>query len=151
LRWWEFALLGAGGGALVEVLSLFKWFAVWQVARRTESGVVRDDPPRLTQYVDVPAHAGMLVLRSLLGAVSAAIFAVGGQIQGAYVAVALGFCGPALLGRLGEIPQIASMVSGAPRAPESQEEVQKQRAGTSGFAAERAVVQGSETEAVSEL
>ena len=110
MRWWQFALLGAGGGALVEVLSLFKWFTVWQGARRSVSGAVRHDPPRLQRYVDIPAHSWMLVLRATLGAVSAAIFAAGGQLKGAYVAVALGFCGPALLERLGELPQISSMI-----------------------------------------
>ena len=118
MHWWQFALLGAGGGAIVEVLALFKWFTVWQGARRSASGLVRADRPGLTRYVDVPAHAGMLVLRSLLGAVSAAIFAAGDQIKGAYVAVALGFCGPALLQRLGEIPHVASIVTGDPHVPE---------------------------------
>jgi len=115
MRWWESALLGAGGGAVVEVLSLFKWLTVWQLARRLDSGLVRDDPPGLTRYVDVPAHVGMLLLRAFLGAVSAAVFAAGGQIGGAYVAVALGFCGPALLGRLGEIPHVASRIEGETR------------------------------------
>jgi hypothetical protein len=118
MRWWQLALLGAGGGVIVEALSLFKWFAVWQSARRSASGTLRADPPALAQYVDVPAHAAMLVLRAVLGAASAAIFAAGGQIRGAYVAVALGFCGPALLGRLGEIPQVASAVAGEQQAPE---------------------------------
>lgn len=115
MRWWESALLGAGGGAIVEVLSLFKWLSAWQLARRLDSGLVRDDPPRLTRYVDVPAHVGMLILRAFLGAVSAAVFAAGDQISGAYAAVALGFCGPALLGRLGELPQVASLIEGDSR------------------------------------
>ena len=113
MRWWQFALLGAGGGVIVEVLSLFRWFSLWQAARRSADGTVVDRPPRLGRYVDVPAHVGMLVLRGVLGGITAVVFAVGGQIQGPYVAVALGFCGPALLGRLGEIPQVTSMISGS--------------------------------------
>lgn len=116
MRWWQFALLGAGGGVIVEVLSLFRWCSVWQDARRSSQGTVMDQPPSLSRYIDVPAHVGMLLLRGVLGAVTAVVFAAGGQIQGPYVAVALGFCGPALLGRLGEIPQVSSLISSDPSA-----------------------------------
>lgn len=114
MRWWQFALFGAGGGGIVELLTLFNAFAMWQKARTSAVGTVLEQPPRLGVYVDIPAHAWMLPLRGLLGAISAAVFAAGGQLKGAYVAVALGFCGPALLTRLGELSRVDELVKSAP-------------------------------------
>lgn len=115
MQWWQFASFGAFGGVLVEALSLFKWYSIWQNARRTASGTIRNNPPPLKRYVDVKVQIGMLIIRAVLGAASAAIFAMNNQLKGAFVAIALGFCGPALLNRLGEIPQVTSIVAG--RAP----------------------------------
>jgi hypothetical protein len=28
MPWWQFALLGAGGGTIVEIVSIFRWVAV---------------------------------------------------------------------------------------------------------------------------
>jgi hypothetical protein len=119
MHWWQFALYGAGGGAIVEVLTLFNAFATWQRARTSAAGTVLDQPPQLGIYVDFPAHAWMLPLRAVLGAISAAVFAAGGQLKGAYVAVALGFCGPALLTRLGELSRVEELVNGSLLAPAS--------------------------------
>jgi hypothetical protein len=57
VEWWQFALLGAAGGLLVEVLAIFRWGAAWQQARRTKTGRRQAKPPKLRAYVDVPAHA----------------------------------------------------------------------------------------------
>jgi hypothetical protein len=112
MHWWQYALLGGLGGGVVEVLELFRWISAWQVARRDTRGLVLADPPHLSLYVDVPAHLCMLILRVLLGCCSAAIFAATGQLKGGYVAVALGFCGPALLWKLGQIPQVHQAFAG---------------------------------------
>jgi hypothetical protein len=110
--WWQFAMFGACGGALVEVLAVFKWLAVWQSARRTSTGRVRGKPPKLRTYIDVPVHAWLAVFRTVLGAGCAALFGAGGQINGPYVAVALGFAAPSVLAQLGSIPQVAAAIRG---------------------------------------
>ncbi|MEV5720603.1 hypothetical protein AB0L41_42630 [Amycolatopsis mediterranei] len=112
MHWWQFALLGAGGGALVEVLAIFKWLTVGQSARRTLAGRVKSKPPALRMYVDVPAHVWMAVLRAALGAGCAVLFGASGQINGPYVAVAVGFAAPSMLAQLGTIPQVAAAIQG---------------------------------------
>lgn len=112
MAWWQFALLGAGGGLLVEVLAVFRWLGAWQMARRTKSGQVRGKPPRLRVYIDPTAHCWLAVCRAALGAAATALFAASGQINGIYVAVTLGFSAPAVLAQLGTVPQIAAAVAG---------------------------------------
>ncbi|MBF6065273.1 hypothetical protein IU500_28730 [Nocardia terpenica] len=114
MQWWEFSLLGACGGAGVEALAVFRWLAVWRDARRTPTGRVKGKPPQVSTYLDLPVHAWMLVVRTLLGAGTAALFGATGQISGAYVAVALGFAAPSVLAQLGSVPQLASVISGPP-------------------------------------
>ncbi len=107
---WQYAILGAGGGALVEALTLFKWISVWQNARRRTTGELEETPPSWRRYVDVAAHAWLLVIRMPLGAGAALLFGATGQISGAYAAVAFGFAAPAVLAQLGAFPQVADAV-----------------------------------------
>ncbi|WP_427919789.1 hypothetical protein [Streptomyces sp. cg40] len=116
MGWWQFALLGAGGGLSVELLAVFRGCTQWQAARRTATGRRRTKPPALRQYLDTSAHACLAVLRAAIGATMAALFGVSGQISGAYAAVALGVCAPAVLATLGAVPQIAGFVNGTPSA-----------------------------------
>lgn len=116
MPWWQFALLGAGGGAIVEVLAVFRCVAVWQDARRNRDGTIKRAPPELRRYVDVPAHAIMLPVRMGLGAAAAVLFGVTGQVTGPYGAVAIGCAAPVLLAQLGSVPQIAKAVSDASEA-----------------------------------
>lgn len=113
MSWWQYTILGAGGGALAEALALFNWITVWQASRRAASGRLKKAPPHWRQYIDVPAHAWMLLYRALLGAGAAALFTVTGQISGAYAAVTLGFAAPAILTRLGSTPAVARAASGS--------------------------------------
>jgi hypothetical protein len=113
MNMWQFALCGALGGVLVEVLALFGCLVKWQASRRTPSGRVKSRPPRFESFVDLPVHLSMLVLRPGLGAAAATLFASSGQITGPYVAVALGFTAPAILSQLGSVPQIERAVKGA--------------------------------------
>jgi hypothetical protein len=112
--WWQFALLGAIGGAIVEVLAVFRCTAVWQEARRNRSGTLKRSPPAWRTYVDVPAHAFMLPARAALGAGAVTLFGTTGQVTGAYGAVAFGCAAPILLAQLGSIPQIAKAVNDIP-------------------------------------
>jgi hypothetical protein len=112
MQWWQFALLGACGGGLVELLSVFKTIATWQADRKTPTGKVRKKPASLRVYLDVPAHAWMTAFRMALGAGAAVLFGTSGQIGGAYAAVALGLSAPTLLTQLGNLPQITTAVAG---------------------------------------
>jgi hypothetical protein len=116
MSWWQFGLFGAGGGLSVELLAVFRGCAQWQAARRTATGRRRAKPPALRQYLDTAAHVCLAVLRAAIGAATALLFGASGQISGAYAAVALGVCAPAVLATLGAVPQVASLVTGAPAA-----------------------------------
>jgi hypothetical protein len=113
MPWWQFALLGAVGGAIVEVLAIFRCVAAWQDARRNRDGTIKLFPPGLRRYVDVPAHAIMLPARAVLGTAAAVLCGVTGQVTGPYGAVAIGCAAPVLLAQLGSLPQVARAVSGA--------------------------------------
>jgi len=127
VRWWEFGLLGAGGGMIVEVLAIFRWVAVWQDARRDKDGLLLPTPPKLAKYVDIPAHALMLPARMVLGAVAAILFGLTGQVTGPYGALAFGCAAPVLLSRLGLIPQVSKAVDGT---PSDQDKLQSELAAT---------------------
>lgn len=118
MQWWQFALLGGVGGMLAEFMSLFKQIATWQAARRAPSGTLRVKPAPLRRYVDIPAHVWMLAMRGLLGMASAGAFAAGDQLKGAFAAVALGYGGPVVFERLGQLPLVDSLVNGAGPAPQ---------------------------------
>jgi hypothetical protein len=114
VEWWQFSLLGAAGGAVVELLVVFQGMIQWQTARRTPTGRVRRNPPPLRLFLDVPAHAWVFPLRALLGAGGAALFGASGQITGVVAAVALGYAAPSVLGQLGDIRQAHARLGGAP-------------------------------------
>lgn len=114
MPWWQFALLGAAGGAIVEVLAIFRCIAAWQDARRNNDGTVKRQPAKMRDYVDVPAHSLMLPARILLGVAAAVLLGVTRQVIGPYGTVAIGCAAPALLAQLGSIPQVAKAVSSIP-------------------------------------
>lgn len=116
MPWWQFALLGAVGGAIVEVLAVFRCVVTWQEARRNADSTVKRHPPPLRRYVDLPAHAIMLPARVVLGAVAALLCGVTRQVTGPYGAVAFGCSAPVLLAQLGSIPQVAKAVNSASKA-----------------------------------
>lgn len=116
MPWWQFALLGACGGAIVEILAVFRCVAAWQDARRNRDGTIKPVPLGLRRYVDVPAHAIMLPARMALGTAATVLCGVTGQVTGPYGAVAIGCAAPVLLAQLGSIPQIAKAVNDASEA-----------------------------------
>lgn len=123
MAWWQFALLGAIGGVVVETLEFFRCVARWQEARRDHDGTLKRKRPGLERYVDLPVHACMLPARAALGAGAAILFGTTGQVTGVYGAVAFGCAAPVLLAQLGSIPQIDKAISRVsdPREPESRE------------------------------
>ena len=98
---WQCMLLGGAGGALVEALDVLAYVRAWQRARRTPTGRIKQSPPKVRAYVDVPAHAWLLVFRVPLGAGAAWLFATAGQISGPAAALALGVTAPAVLAQVG--------------------------------------------------
>lgn len=110
MSWWQSMLLGAAGGAVVEVLAIFQAIALWGSERRTPTGRVRSDPPPLRQFVDLPVHAWLLPLRLGLGGGAATLFVATGQITGVVAAVALGYAAPTVLAQLGQFPQVKALV-----------------------------------------
>lgn len=119
MPWWQFAVLGAAGGMIVETVAIFRWAATWQGARRGVNGKLRRKPPPLGEYVDIPAHAIMLPSRAALGAVAAVLFGLTGQVTGPYGALAFGCAAPVLLSRLGSIPEIRKAVDNPKRNQET--------------------------------
>jgi len=141
MPWWQFALLGALGGAIVEALAVFRCAAAWQGARRSpDNNTVKRCPPRLRRYVDVPAHAIVLPTRMLLGAAAAVLCGLAGQVTGSYGAVAVGCVAPVLLAQLGTIPQVAKAVNSVPGA--HREAAAKLAAASAATSAEAAVAAG---------
>jgi hypothetical protein len=112
MAWWQFAVLGGAGGAVVEALAVLKWVTVWVADRRLPTGSLKAKPPGWRRSVDVPALAWLLPIRAALGVGSALLFGATGQIDGAYAAIACGFAAPAMLAQLGSVPQIAAAASG---------------------------------------
>jgi hypothetical protein len=113
VSWWQYAILGAVGGALVEALSLLNSVTAWQNGRRAATGELKTTLPGWKIYVDMPVQAWLLLIRAPLGAAAALLFGLTGQISGAYAAVALGFAAPAVLAQLGSIaPTLASAAVG---------------------------------------
>lgn len=119
MTWWQYAALGAAGGALVEVLAVFKWITYWQADRRNKDGTLKEKRPSWRKYIDVPLHSVLFVIRVLLGAGTSALFGTNGEIKGAFVAVGCGVAAPAILAQLGAIPQLASLVRGGQPSPDN--------------------------------
>lgn len=111
MEWWQFALLGASGGALFELLTIFNSLATWQAARRTSTGQVRKNAVGVRRYLDVAAHLWLLPIRGCLGAVASGLFGATGQITGAAAGVALGFAAPTVLAQLGKMHQVRAMIT----------------------------------------
>jgi hypothetical protein len=114
MPWWHFALLGAAGGVIVEVLGIFRWVKAWQDSRRCSDGTIQDKPPKLARYLDIPAHCIMLPARAALRAAAAIVFGLTGQVTGPYGALAFGCVAPLMLARVGMIPQVANAINAAP-------------------------------------
>jgi hypothetical protein len=119
VAWWEYAVLGASGGAIVEVLTVFKCVTRWQAGRRNKDGTLKVRRPGWRKYVDLPLLAWLLAIRMPLGAGAATLFGMTGQIVGAYASIAFGFAAPAMLAQLGSIPQIANAVQGGDPTPDT--------------------------------
>jgi len=112
MAWWQYSILGAAGGVLVEALALFNSVTIWQKSRRTPTGKLKAARLSWKAYVDVLSHAWLIPIRALLGAAAAVLLWSTGQISGAYAAVAFGFAAPTILAQLGSVTAVAHAASG---------------------------------------
>ncbi|MEV3915119.1 hypothetical protein [Streptomyces canus] len=94
------------------MLAIYRCISDLSAARRTKAGAMRRKPPGLREYLDVPMHLWLAIVRALLGALAAGLFGMTHQISGIFVAVTLGFSAPTILGQLGTFPQVAAAVTG---------------------------------------
>lgn len=111
---WRSALVGAAGGAFVELVTLLQVLLAWQSSRRTSSGSILGDPPRLRRYVDVGPHTLVLVTRALLGAVAGAVFEASAHTTSDLIVLSAGAAAPTLLVRLGALPEITKWIGAPP-------------------------------------
>lgn len=110
MEWQVAALLGAGGGAIVELLVLYQSLAAWRAARRRTLRKGGRRLPRLRRYIDPPADAAAGLTRVLLGSVAGLLFHQ--QITGALAAITVGAAAPLLLHQLGSVPSARGLVQG---------------------------------------
>lgn len=111
MQWWVYAMLGAGGGAMIEVLASYQSILDWQSARKSATGALLEKRPKITDYVDFEAHLWVIILRGVLGAVAAALLGTSGHFN-AYVAFGAGCAAPTLVAKFGSIPEIRNQLTG---------------------------------------
>ncbi|WP_255951462.1 hypothetical protein [Streptomyces odontomachi] len=130
------ALLGAVGGSLRAVVDAYGQTMAWRAARRTHrrttaggSGTVPSDggggpvtgaqpapvPPALSEFFDPVPELVAGLFHMGLGAATAVVFGLAGQINGGYAAIAVGISAPALLVQVGQIPAVGEGVAGTPQ------------------------------------
>ncbi|MFF4772537.1 hypothetical protein ACFY05_06730 [Microtetraspora fusca] len=91
---WQAVLLGAAGGMVVEIVSLWGYLTSWQAARRACKDKENPLPP-IGKYVDFPADSLVALTRLALGAGAGWLFHP--QVTGTMAAIAVGAAAPALL------------------------------------------------------
>lgn len=110
MYWLTAGALGAVGGLVVEVVSIWGQLAAWQADRRDYRQKDKHPLPKLTDhYVDLPADTLVAATRLALGAIAGLIFHQ--QVTGELAAIMVGASAPAVLLQIGtsksfgQIPQ----------------------------------------------
>jgi hypothetical protein len=108
MDWTTAMLLGATGGALVQVIAVYSYVGNWYEARRQCRN--RRDPnlPPFADFVDLPADIAVGVTRLVLGAAAGIIFH--NQIVGMAAAIAVGASAPAVLQQLGQVRSVREAI-----------------------------------------
>ncbi|MFF1323879.1 hypothetical protein ACFVZZ_31295 [Streptomyces chartreusis] len=112
-------LLGAAGGSLRGFFDAYSQVMTWRTARldhRKSSTLDNPEPPLLRDYFDPFPDLMMAFGNAALGAITAGLFVMQGQISGAYAAVAVGLSAPALLSQIGQIPAVNNAVTATSQA-----------------------------------
>lgn len=95
MNWLEATVLGAVGGAIVQLVTIFGGISVWKKARY-KLLVTKGRPlPPLTGYMDISAETLVGLTRLCMGALAGATFH--GQVTGVTAAITVGASAPALL------------------------------------------------------
>jgi hypothetical protein len=129
MHWQLVLVLGACGGAVLQVVTFSSKVQEWQRARQRALAARRRSLPRLRTFVDPPAFTLVALTRVVLGAIAAGAFQ--SEVRGPYAAIAVGASAPALLRQLGNLRFIghvdaseetvsASDASKPPAEPDSQ-------------------------------
>lgn len=95
----EAVMLGAAGGAIVQLIALWGSMTVWQKARHDLLMDGIRPLPSLTSYIDPLADTLVALTRLCMGALAGLMFQ--DQITGVTAAIAVGASGPALLAQFG--------------------------------------------------
>jgi hypothetical protein len=108
MDWLTVTILGACGGAIVQVVALSADIQTWHHARRLAL-TSREQKPALIAYVDLPAEALVFLTRLALGALAGLLFH--NQVSGTTAAIAVGASAPALLRQFGAARSAAGLIS----------------------------------------
>jgi hypothetical protein len=127
--WLTATALGASGGAIVEVISLWGNLTAWQKARRDALNSKKRSLPSLTTYMDPLPDTLVALTRFLLGALAGLMFH--SQVTGTMAAIAVGASAPALLRQLGTARNIHETVHNEESVDSSSQAPAHPRAGRS--------------------
>ncbi|MEU0936239.1 hypothetical protein [Embleya sp. NPDC005971] len=108
-----YILLGAAGGAVIELVAFFNRLGEWQTARQAALKKKRRDPPSFMNFIDVRPVIAIAVTRLMLGAAGATLYGATGQATGALGALTVGAAAPAMLQQFGQIPRLREAVTDA--------------------------------------
>lgn len=114
MDWRQAVLLGACGGAVVELVTFWQNLEAWRAARRRARAAAGKSLPRFTKYVDPSADLAAFLTRLALGAITAGV--LHGQLAGSVAAVMAGASAPALLLQFGRARTISRAVAFDPAA-----------------------------------
>jgi hypothetical protein len=114
VNWQQAVLLGACGGAVVELVTFWQNLEAWRAARGRARAKAGKSLPRFTKYVDPAADLAAFLTRLVLGAITAGI--LHGQLAGSVAAVMVGASAPALLLQFGRAKAISRAVAFDPAA-----------------------------------
>ena len=108
-------LLGACGGAIIEVVAFWGNVLAWREARRAVRAAGKKRLPPFTRYFDPAADVLALLTRVALGVVAGGVLRE--QVVGTVAAIMVGASAPALLLQLGNarsVPAVNQTAAGPP-------------------------------------
>lgn len=97
-------LLGACGGAIVQLIDLAAAAKAWQDARHQARRKRRSPLPSLADYIDLPADSLVFLTRLAMGALAGLVFHA--HVDSIPAAVAVGASAPAVFRQLGSFRKV---------------------------------------------
>lgn len=108
MNWLQAVLLGACGGAVVELVTFWQNIEAWRVARKSARAMAEKSLPRFNEYVDPSADLAAFLTRLALGAITGGV--LHDQLVGTPAAIMVGASAPALLLQFGRARAISRAV-----------------------------------------